>query len=257
MHSIGVFVKQVPDPSMVSVSESGTLQRDGVPSMLDPFGRMALMTALRFRQDAGEKVTAVTMGPDQAEEVLRRCLEFGADDAVLMTDRRFAGSDTIATSRALAALAKREGFDIVFCGMQATDGDTAQVPPELAALLGYGLYSYVSAIRDDRGIVATQCYERYEQDTVMELPAVVSVCRAPEGSPQLPSLEDRMRASAVPVRRVALDDIGLPDRMVGMKGSATRVVKVTAVPGRHADTVTVDGSDPDAGARAVLEEVGI
>lgn len=255
MSRIAVLVKQVPDPSLVTVSPQGTLLREGVPSMLDPFGRMALMLALKMRDEIGGTVTAISMGPKQAEEVLRKCLEFGADDAVLMTDRRFAGSDTMATARALAALISKEGYDLVLCGMQATDGDTAQVPPELATLLGYRIYSYVSEARFGDSITLIQTYERYEQDSLLETPAVLSVCRTPEGSPQLPSLKDFVRASKAEIRTVTLDDLQLPERMTGLKGSETKVTKVETYMRETIRTERIDGSDPSHAADIILREV--
>ena len=96
-----VLVKQVPDPNLVTISENGHLQRENVPSMTDPFGMMALQHALRLKRELGAHVTAVSMGPMHAEEMLRRCLEYGADEAVLLSDKAFAGADTLATARTL------------------------------------------------------------------------------------------------------------------------------------------------------------
>lgn len=133
-----VCVKQVPDTTEVRIDrETNTLQRQDVPSILNPFDRHALEEALRVKERCGGTVSVLTMGPLQAQEVLKECLALGADEAVLVSDKAFAGADTLATSRTLAAaIAKLQPAELIFCGKQAIDGDTAQVGPELAGYLG-------------------------------------------------------------------------------------------------------------------------
>ena len=140
-----VFVKQVPDTTLIEVDEQGNLRREGVPSILDPYSEHALELALNLRSE-GDSVTVVTMGPPQATAALRRCLEIGADEAYLLSDRAFAGADTYATSRTLTAFVEKFGEcpDLILFGKQAADGDTAQVPAEVAEMLGADQFYYVT-----------------------------------------------------------------------------------------------------------------
>ncbi|MFX1368475.1 MAG: electron transfer flavoprotein subunit beta/FixA family protein, partial [Promethearchaeota archaeon] len=132
-----VPVKQVPEVADVKVNEeTGTLIRDGVPSILNPFCELAVEAAIRLKEAHGGEVTIITMGPPQAKEALWKALAMGGDEAILMTDRIFAGADTWATAFTLAQQIKKMEYDIIICGKQAIDGDTAQVGPEIAELLG-------------------------------------------------------------------------------------------------------------------------
>jgi len=134
---IVVCVKQVPDTNEVKIDpKTGTLIRDGVPSIINPDDKNALEGALQLKDTYGGHVTVITMGPPQAKVALEEALAMGADEAILVTDRAFAGADTLATSHALAAAIKNLDYDIIFAGRQAIDGDTAQVGPEIAEHLG-------------------------------------------------------------------------------------------------------------------------
>ena len=155
-----VCVKQVPDTTEIKINpETGTLIRDGVPSILNPDDANALEQALEVKDSQPDtEVVVVTMGPPQAKEMLRECLAMGADDAVLLSDRALGGSDTWATSNAVAAGIRTVGeFDLIFAGRQAIDGDTAQVGPQLAEKLGLPQVSYVEEfeIADDRKTVTS------------------------------------------------------------------------------------------------------
>ena len=150
MHIV-VCIKQVPDSAQIRVHPvTNTIMRQGVPAIVNPYDLFSLEEALRLKDRFGGKVTMLCMGPPQAEDALRKCIGFGADDAVLVTDRAFAGADTLATSYALAAgirqIAKEQAVDIVFTGKQTIDGDTAQVGPGIAKRLGLQLLTYVSRI---------------------------------------------------------------------------------------------------------------
>ena len=136
--NIVVCIKQVPDTAEVKINpETNTLIRDGVENIMNPFDRQALETALILKDTSGAKVTVVSMGTPQATDILKEAIAMGADDAVLISDRALAGSDTLATSVALAAAVRKVGeCDLVLCGKQAIDGDTAQVGPEMAEHLG-------------------------------------------------------------------------------------------------------------------------
>ncbi|HZN85181.1 MAG TPA: electron transfer flavoprotein subunit beta/FixA family protein, partial [Burkholderiales bacterium] len=152
MHIV-VCIKQVPDSAQIRVHPvTNTIMRQGVPAIVNPYDLFALEEALRLKDRFGGRVTALCMGPPQAEEALRKCVSFGATDAILVTDRAFAGADTLATSYALAAairkVAQEQAVDLVFTGKQTIDGDTAQVGPGIAKRLGWQLLTYVSRIAD-------------------------------------------------------------------------------------------------------------
>lgn len=248
---IAVLLKQVPDPNLVEISEDGRLMRENVPSMMDPFGKMGLQHAISLQCE--KKVDAITMGPRQSGEMLRKALEFGADDAFLITGREFAGADTLATSRTLASFISRNEYDLVFCGMQATDGDTAQVPAELSVMLGYRIYSYVSSLSLD-DMTVTHSYEKEEILSELVLPAVVSFIRPPADAIRIPSMTDFVRASDMAVRDIGLDDLGLCPCNVGARGSATRVTSVATVLRTRKATEFIDGSDTSSAADVILRE---
>lgn len=252
-----VLVKQVPDPNLVSISESGHLQRENVPSMTDPFGMMALQHALRFKREIGAHITVVSMGPPQAETMLRRCLEYGADDAILLSDRSFAGSDTIATARTLGCFLKGQDYDVIFCGMQATDGDTAQMPPELSSVLGVHIYSYVGDVRLEDDIIMTQMYERESVDVVLSTPAVVTFIRPPMDSVMLPSMVDFISARKKTITVMGAWMVGIPPNVTGTKGSRTRVERIRTVVKDRKDTEFVDGSDSASVADLLISEATI
>ena len=152
MHIV-VCIKQVPDSAQIRVHPvTNTIMRQGVPAIVNPYDLFALEEALRLKDRHGGRVTVLCMGPPQAEEALRKCVSFGADDAVLVTDRAFAGADTLATSYALASairtLGADQAVDVVFTGKQTIDGDTAQVGPGVAKRLGLQLLTYVARIVD-------------------------------------------------------------------------------------------------------------
>ena len=142
-----VCIKQVPDVTEVRIDpKTNTLIREGVPSIMNPYDLHAIEAALQLKEKTNGKVTAITMGPPQAEEVLREAISMGVDDAILLTDRRFAGADTWATAYTLSKAAIKTGFDLIICGKQAIDGDTAQVGPEMAEFLNIPHVSYVRKI---------------------------------------------------------------------------------------------------------------
>ena len=143
--NIAVCVKQVPDTADIKWTEHNTIQREGVESIINPFDSYALETALRLKdKDSAVKITALTMGPLQAEEIIRRAISMGVNGGFVVSDRKFAGADTVATGRTLATAikAKIENAEIVLCGQFATDGDTAQTGPTISTSLGYGLVTY-------------------------------------------------------------------------------------------------------------------
>lgn len=246
-----VCVKQVPDTTLIEVDGDGHLVREGVPSILDPCSEHALETALRLKRD-GDVVTVVCMGPDQASEALKTCLELGADEAYLLSDRAFAGADVHATCHTLKAFIEKTVPDtsLILCGKQASDGDTAQVPAELAQTMGRQQFCYVVGMeRDGCSFTAVQDYTDETR-----------VCRVPEGSVvsvsdcepnrRLPSIARLMEVSGMEIVRLDRIALGLGNYSVGTKGSRTRIVRSEAI-GRTRAGNFIDGSDPGKAAEFI------
>ena len=251
-----IAIKQVPDTSEVSVDENGSLVRAGVPSILDPYCEHALAKILSMRED-GDEVVVFTMGPPQASDALRRCLCLGADKAFLLSDRAFAGADTWATSRAIAAFVQRHGrdADLVVFGQKASDGETGQVPFEVAQMLSVQQFAYVKDVmRRDGTFVVTQDYG----DSVVE-------CEAPAGSVvafsdvdpcgTLMSISDRLRGAQKPLETIDRVGLGLGLYSVGLKGSRTRIVRTGTNDVRRKNRKAVVGN-PTRVAELLLEEMG-
>ena len=252
---IAVLIKQVPDSKLIEIDENGNLRRDGVPSMVDPFGFFALRFAVGMKEALEGTVTAVTMGPSQASEALRRCLQYGADDAVLLCDRAFAGSDTYATSNVLAHFLSQD-YDYILCGMQATDGDTGQVPAELSVMLNYELISYASGFETgDDGIAVTQRYDGYVRRVLAHRHSVISVCSEIPHSRPFPSITDYLESEGRPITVEDRISLNLGAYSAGMKGSHTKVVHTSSPMPVKKDRIIIDGTDPAAAAEALLKEV--
>lgn len=226
---IAVAVKQVPDTAEVRIDpERGTLIREGVPSILNPFDEYALEEALRWRDELGGSVIVLTMGPPQAEAVLRECVAMGADEALLISDRAFAGADTWATSHTLAAAVTRLGdIDMVITGKQAIDGDTAQTGPSIAASLDWPQVTFVGKVRSlgDGHIVAERYVEGGSEVVRSTLPVVVTVLKD-ANTPRLPSLRGKMKARKIEIPVWGIDDLELDPSETGLDGSPTRVVSI-------------------------------
>lgn len=229
---IVVLIKQVPDTTEVRIDrETNTLVREGVPSIINPFDMYAIEEALRVREALGDgSVTVMSMGPPQVEESLREAIALGADEAVLLSDRAFAGSDTWSTSYTLAAgIRKLSGFDIVLCGKQAIDGDTAQVGPGVARLLGVPQVTYVRRLTIGTGGEATA--ERMMEDGYdvirVPLPALFTVVKE-INEPRLPSLKGKMKAKKADITVWGFDDLDLDPNEIGLDGSPTRVIRIFA-----------------------------
>lgn len=227
--NIIVLIKQVPDASEVKINrETNTLIRDGVPSIINPFDMYALEEALRLREQHGGKVTAVTMGPPQAAEALKEAVALGVDDIVLLSDRCFAGADTWATSYALSKGIKKIGnYDLVIAGKQAIDGDTAQVGPETADMLGIPFVAYIRKIEkvESNKMTAERMMDEGFDVVETSLPAVITVVKE-INQPRLPSLKGKMKAKSIKVTAWSAQDIGADPDLCGLKGSPTKVVKI-------------------------------
>ncbi len=232
--NIIVCIKQVPDTTEVRINpETNTLIRDGVPSIINPFDENAIEEALRIKDKTGGKVTVVTMGPPQASEALRQAIAMGVDEVVLVSDRAFAGSDTWATSYTLSQTIKKLGaFDIIFCGKQAIDGDTAQVGPGIAEWLGIPQVTFASKIEINGSVAKIErLLEEVNEVVECPLPAVITVVKQ-INEPRLPSLKGMMRAKKAEIRTMTAADIEADLANTGLKGSPTSVVRIFTPPAK-------------------------
>ena len=224
---IDVCVKQVPSSNETRLDPvTHTIIRDGAGSVLNPFDTYAVEEALRLRERCGGTVRAFSMGIPAAAGMLRRILALGVDDVLLLTDRAFAGSDTLATARVLAAAVSADGLpDLILCGRMATDGDTAQVGPMLAELLGIPHISDVAAVEEltgDAAVVRRLTDYGYVRLRV-RLPALLTVLKE-INNPRLPSLTGILQAEEKEIPSADHSALGLDPEVTGLAGSATRVV---------------------------------
>ena len=251
---IVVCVKQVPDTTEIKINpETGTLIRDGVPAILNPDDANALEQALQIKDEhPGSTVTVVTMGPPQAQEMLEECMAMGADDAVLLSDRALGGSDTWATSNAIAAGIKKIGeYDIIFAGRQAIDGDTAQVGPQIAEKLGIPQVTYVKnfELQDQSAIVERSLEDGYEKLKV-KLPCVLTAIKE-LNVPRYMSVRGILRAAKTEVKVWNAADIGVDVETVGLKASPTNVFK-SFTPKPKGVGVKIEGDTPKEKAANLL-----
>jgi electron transfer flavoprotein beta subunit len=251
-----VCVKQVPEITHVRVNpESGTLIREGVASILNPFCEYALDHAVRLKaQHPQIEIVAVSMGPPQARSALMRCLELGADRAILVSDRKFAGADTWATALTLAAVIRtaEPDADLILVGKQAIDGDTAQVGPEIAEILGMAQIMYgveISLTANGKRIRVKREVESGYEVLEARLPALVSASKG-ESLRRMPSLSDVLSARCKGLRIVTAADLGLTDNELGLAGSYTQVVKVFP-PQAKKGGLKLEGLEPAAAAMEI------
>ena len=242
--NIIVCIKQVPDAKDVRLDpETNTLSREGVESIMNPYDQHALEEAVRLKEAHGGKVTAVTMGPPQAEAILREAISCGADEVVLVSDRAFAGSDTWATSYTLEKTVRKVGdFDLILCGKQAIDGDTAQVGPGLAMRLGIPFVTCVQTVREanEKGMII----ERMMDDgyDVLETPFPILLTVVKDiNEPRVPSLKGKMKAKKAIITTYTAEDIEADPKCIGLPGSPTQVVNVFP-PEARGDKVVLTGS---------------
>ena len=240
---IFVCIKQVPDAKDVRLDPvTHTLSREGVQSIMNPYDEHALEEAVRIKEALGGEVTVLTMGPPQAEEMLRLAISLGADKAVLLSDRALAGADTCATTYALAKMvAHLGGADLILCGKQAIDGDTAQVGPGLATRLDMPFAACIQKIRSIGGqsLVAERMMDDGYDVVEMALPALLTVVKD-INEPRVPSLKGKMKAKSAVIPRLAVADIGADAAFCGLAGSPTQVARVFPPPVRGG-RVTLEG----------------
>ncbi|MCW3491315.1 electron transfer flavoprotein subunit beta/FixA family protein [Dethiobacter alkaliphilus] len=252
-----VCIKQVPDTTEVKIDpEKGTLMREGVPSIVNPFDKNAVEAALQIRDEKGGKVTVITMGPPQAVDALRECLAMGADEAVLLSDRAFASSDTWATSYTLAmAIEKIGNYDLILCGKQAIDGDTAQVGPGIAEHIGLPQVTYVQKIREanDDGLVVERAIEGGYEVLTVGLPAMIAVEKS-INEPRFPTMMGTMKAHKKEVPTWGAAEIEADEDKLGMNGSPTRVKRIFA-PERKSQGEMIEGDDENAVCTVLVEKL--
>ena len=234
MHIV-VCIKQVPDTADVKIDpKTHTLIREGVASIINPFDVYAIEEGLRIKERAGGTVTVITMGPPQADAALREAISMGADNAVLVSDRAFAGSDTWATSYTLAMAVRKLGdYSVILCGKQASDGDTAQVGPGIAAHLDLPQITYVRKIEeiDEKHVVAERLMETGFEALESPLPCLLTVVKE-INEPRLPSLRGKMAARKAQIVSWKAADLGCDPRSIGLDGSPTKVVRIFTPPAR-------------------------
>lgn len=234
MHFV-VCIKQVPDTADVKIDpKTNTLMREGVAAIINPFDMYAIEEALRMKAKVGGKVTALSMGPPQAEAALREAISMGVDQGILVSDRAFAGSDTWATSYTLAMAFRKIGdYDIIICGKQASDGDTAQVGPGIATHLDLPQITYVRKVEEltEDKIVAERMLEAGYEVVESPLPCMLTVVKE-INEPRLPSLKGKMAAKKAEIIKWGAADIGAEADKLGLTGSPTKVVKIFSPPPR-------------------------
>ena len=254
---IVVLIKQVPETAAVKMDEAtGTMIREGVEAIINPLDLYAIEIAIRLRQQHGGEVIALSMGPAAAMTALREAIAMGCDSAVLVSDKAFAGSDTWATSYVLAAAIRKIGpCELVICGERATDGDTGQVGPGIAAFLDLPVATYVSKVDDVAASVARvhRLVEEGYEVLDVTLPAVLTVVKE-VADPRLPTLGGKLKAKHADIPVWAAKDLNVDAAHLGLAGSPTRVVKIfRPTVARHCEKVVAadDASIQSAAGKLV------
>jgi electron transfer flavoprotein beta subunit len=227
--NIIVCIKQVPETTEVRINpETNTLIREGVKSIINPFDMYAIEEAVRLKERFGGKVSIISMGPPQADAALREAISMGADEGFLVCDRAFAGSDTWATSYTLAGAIKKIGvYDLVICGKQASDGDTAQVGPGISTHLNIPQVTYVKKVEEatDKSMRVERMLEEGFEIIETPLPALLTVVKE-INEPRIPSLKGMMRSKSAKIITWGQKDLNLDPQQIGLCGSPTQVVKI-------------------------------
>jgi electron transfer flavoprotein beta subunit len=239
-----VCIKQVPGTNEVKIdTATNTIIRENVPAIINPFDTYAIEEAVRIKERAGAEVFGLSMGIPAASEMLKEAISLGIDKGVLMTDRKFAGADTLATSYALSRGIEKIGeYDLIICGKQATDGDTAQVGPSLARTLGIAYATDISKIIEIKSNkmcclkITDDGYEEIE----INLPALITVVKE-INMPGLPSIKSMKEAKNSKIEILTFEDINADEDRLGLKGSPTQVRK-TFVPVHEANNEMIEGT---------------
>jgi electron transfer flavoprotein beta subunit len=259
LHAI-VCIKSVPDTTEVRFNpETNTLMRDEVESIINPFDTYAIEEALRLKEAHGGKVTVLTMGPPKAEKELREAVAMGCDEAVFLSAREFAGSDTWATAYTLAQAIRRIGaFDIIFCGKQAMDGDTGQVGPGVANQLEIPQLTYVFKVREidleGRSIQVERLLEEGREVVETRLPALLTVVKD-INQPRYPTFRGIRTARRLEIPVWGAAEIEAAPEYLGLDGSPTQVIRVFTPPKREGRVEMIDGDSVDAMADALADRL--
>lgn len=259
--NIIVCIKQVPNTTDVRIDPiTNTLIREGVESVINPFDAYAIEEAVRLKERFGGKVTVVTMGPPQAENALKEAISLGCDEAILVSDKKFAGSDTWATSYTLSAAIRKIGaFDVIICGKQASDGDTAQVGPGISAHLDIPQVTYVKKIEEISANAAKVERMTEEGYDIVEtpLPCLFTVVKE-INTPRLPSLRGMMRAKSAKIVKWTAHDMDADPGLLGLDGSPTRVIRIfTPAPRKGGEILKGDTADISRELVELLKDVVI
>ncbi|MCQ9208625.1 MAG: electron transfer flavoprotein subunit beta/FixA family protein [Omnitrophica bacterium] len=249
--NIIVCIKQVPDTADIRIDpKTNTLIREGVASIVNPYDMYAIEEAIRIREKVGGKVTVLTMGPPQAESALREAISLGSDEAILVTDKAFAGSDTLATSYTLArAINKIGSFDLIICGKQAMDGDTAQVGPGVSVQLNIPQVTFVKKVEkiDQSCARVERMTEEGFEIVETPLPCLLTVVKE-INEPRLASLKGKMRAKKAEIITWSSKDIQADSERIGLTGSPTQVIKIFSPPPRKGSQI-LEGSTEEVVAK--------
>ena len=251
---VAVLLKQVPDTDEVKIDEEkGVLVREGVGAIINPLDLHALEAALDLKRNNGASVTVFSMGPTQADGALREAIALGAEEAFLLSDHVFAGSDTWATARVLAAALSACGpFDLVLAGEKATDGETGQVGPEAAVMCNIPFSTYVSQFTvSDDSVTVKRTVEDGIETQRLSLPCLLTVLRD-INEPSMPTLSGKMRARRADISRMGAGSLELEPSSVGLSGSPTRVVRIF-YPKVTRKTEVFSGRDIDPGIDRFVE----
>jgi len=258
-----VCIKQVPDTTQVKTDPvTGTLIREGVPFIVNPFDMPALEEGLRLRDRYGIRLVVISMGPPNTEVTLRKALSMGADEAILLSDRAFGGADTLATSAVLASaiqrLSEKEEMGVVLCGKQSIDGDTAQTGPGIATRLKYSQLTLVDQIQEldmvSKKIRARRKMEGYHEIVEAPLPAMLAVVRE-INQPRYPTVPLRLQAEEEKVAVWNNEVMSLDKENIGLKGSPTQVRKIFS-PERALGEILGDGlKDPERAANLLIAKL--
>jgi electron transfer flavoprotein beta subunit len=246
--NIVVCIKQVPGTTQVKINpDTGTLIRDGVEAVVNPFDEFAIEEALRIKERIGNaSVKVITMGPPQAEEALKSAIAMGADEGFLISDRAFAGADTWATSYTVARGIKSLGaVDLIICGKQAIDGDTAQVGPGVAEMLGIPFVAWVRKVEEisDTHMRVERMMEDGYEVVDIPLPGLITVIKE-INVPRMASLKGKIRAKKAIITKLTAESLKADDDKIGQKGSPTQVLR-SFVPERKSGGEKILGEVPD------------
>jgi electron transfer flavoprotein beta subunit len=251
-----VCVKQVPDTTEVKIDpETNTLIRKGVPSIVNPFDRNALEAAVQLKEEHGGTVIALSMGPPQAKDALKECLSVGADEVYLVSDKAFSGADTLATSYTLAAAIKKIGnYDLIICGKQAIDGDTAQVGPEIAEHLDIAQVTYVTKLNvEDNKIITRREHDEGYEVIESKMPALITVVKA-INEPRYATITSKIASNRAEIPTITLTELDIDETMIGLDGSPTKVDKIFSPPKRTSGLL-IENDDGKDSAKELVEEL--